>query len=115
MFAGCGSNSIETQIRKTYHNQYVKSIGIKLSAVYIAKNYGTYSDCVVVMMDANGLERAAVTGQEDVAGLIFGYAYVSKPILVFKDSKLISLTEAYDKEYLIIDNLQEILKIHNNL
>ncbi|MCL2540139.1 MAG: hypothetical protein FWE53_01740 [Firmicutes bacterium] len=108
----------ETQIRRTYYCEHLTwgiFKGIWLKDAYIQKNYGTYNDCIVVMMNAKGIVYIAATGEEDVAGIVFGYAYAPQTILVFKNRKLYSLTTAYNNGCLTFENLQEIHDIHNNL
>ena len=83
-----------------------------LDDVYIVEYYGTYRECVVVMLTDRNTWYTCMIEEETVAGITIVYSDSNK-IKVYKDGSLYSLQEAYDAGYLTKANIKRIKNIHN--
>lgn len=79
--------------------------------IYMLDVYGEYNNCLVATVTYDGYVH---TDEEVTVTDIFGDVTITYsqyyPIYAYYNSKLYSLTEAYNKGYLTIDNLRDISK-----
>ena len=79
--------------------------------IYMLDVYGEYNNCLVATVTYDGYVH---TDEEATVTDIFGDVTITYsqyyPIYAYYNSKLYSLTEAYNKGYLTIDNLRDISK-----
>ena len=82
-----------------------------LDDVYIIEYYGTYRECIVVMLTYPNAWYTCMMEQETIADVTIQYKD-SNRIKVYKDGSLYSLQEAYDMRYLTKANIKRIKNIH---
>ncbi|MCL2140508.1 MAG: hypothetical protein FWH42_02350 [Dehalococcoidia bacterium] len=102
----------ELMVRLSYLARLAEAgyTGFKIDDIFVDYYYGTYNECVAVMMSAKGMEYLqVVTFSED--GTV-SYSN-SNRILAWKNSIFYSLQEAYDQGFLTRADLQRIADIHS--
>ncbi len=79
--------------------------------IYMLDVYGEYNNCLVATVTYDGCpslsEEVNITDIFGDVTITYSQYY---PIYAYYNSKLYSLSEAYDKGYLTIDNLRDISK-----
>lgn len=104
------------EFKDTYREQKLNNIydDMMYREIYILDSYGEYNECLVATVTYDGYvhtdEEILLTETfRHPLGHYIGIVYDAHyPIWVYKDNKLYTLTEAYNKGYLTIDNLIEI-------
>lgn len=104
-------DSLELQIRQDFLDKLQVSgkSNITLNDIEILKNYGIYSDCVVVKMNRGAYPVVTVL---NIAGVTFNYKD-SNTALVWLDGQFFELEEAYNQEFLTKADLIVIANIQN--
>lgn len=69
--------------------------------------FGTYNGGVAIYMD-DSRARAAVVGEEEIAGCQFVFAYASQPIYIYKDSTFTELGDAYNTGMISAQDVADI-------
>lgn len=103
--------SLELQIRQDFLDKLQASgeSNLTLNDIEILKNYGIYSDCVVVKMNRG--DYPVVTAL-NIAGVTFNFKD-SNTALVWLDGQFFELEEAYNQEFLTKADLIVIANIQN--
>ena len=106
--SGCDND--EVRMRKAFQQELREDgMYLKLSDIYIATNYGTYNDCIVVAMDAKGVSKVTWVHTEIVGGINFSAGLFG--IRAWKANKFYSLLEAYNDGLLTKEDLLQIEKL----
>jgi len=117
IMVGCGSGlepKTELLVKQTYFDD-LKNEGwsdLVLSDVYVIKYYGTFDDCVVVMMSTKKSMYTQALWKEEVGGVIINYSNGNR-ILAWKENKFYELQEAFNNEFLTKTNLEIIAQKQN--
>ena len=76
----------------------------------LEKALGEYNDALVIY-PFNGISMIDIVSKETVAGFVFEYP-VYTSIIVYKENKIYTLTEAYNEQLLTIDDIRIIHNLY---
>ena len=117
MLASCaafrGEAELMDRIAKDYEEYYYQQWGFRTS-FEVEYCYGTYDDCVFVMMIGEGISTSQANRDVEVGGVMFHYRD-GNYIEVWKDGEFYSLEEAYEQGLISDADLTEVADIHNNV
>ena len=82
----------------------------KYKELVLEKALGEYND-VLVIYPFNGISMIDIVSKETVAGFVFEYP-VYTSIIVYKENKIYTLTEAYNEQLLTIDDIRIIHNLY---
>lgn len=104
-------NSVkEAYLQEKLANGYPKDM--TLDDIYAVAYYGTYSDCVVVMLTDRHTGYTTAIEDETIAGVTIRYSDANR-IVAYKDGVLYTLQEAYDIGFLTVANIVRIKDVHH--
>ena len=106
-----GEAGLMDRIAKDYEEYCYKQWGVRTS-FEVEYCYGTYDDCVFVMMVGEGISTTQALRDVEVGGVMFHYRD-GDSIEVWRDGEFYSLEEAYEQGYVTVESLQEVAKIQN--
>lgn len=102
------------QIRLDYFNN-LRDSGYNLTNindVWVYSYYGTYNDCIIVMMYYNGIGYPNIIEKIDVAGVLFYYSSPSHKIIAWKAGQFYDLGVAHYYGLLTREDLVNIANLH---
>lgn len=82
----------------------------KYEELVLEKALGEYNDALVIY-PFNGISMIDIVSKETVAGFVFEYP-VYTSIIVYKENKIYTLTEAYNEQLLTIDDIRIIHNLY---
>ena len=116
---GCGELkldlSVELQVRQTYFDDLKQEDGwdaLDFEDVYVVKYYGTFNNCVVVMMWTKTRALFMETYYDTIDGITIAYAHTNQRISVWRDDKFYDLPDAYSQGFLNKANIKKIAAVH---
>jgi hypothetical protein len=115
--AGSLDQEIETLVIQDYFDQVlIPAAGanadeMELSDVQILRYYGTFNGYVVVMFNSGARHE----GWKETIAETTIYYLDSRRIYVWKDGSLCVLKQAYENNFLSVENIQSIAKVQNDI
>jgi len=103
-----GTDINETELGRRIRQDYSNKYG-SVSGVRIKEYYGTYNDCVVVIISHNEPPAPIYLDVDVIIGeTLFRYNLFSFWMVVWKEGKFYELKEAYDQGLLTNDDLKSV-------
>lgn len=100
--------SIDKTTQALLASAYVKWLGVGEDAkAYVMNYYGMYQGGTFVLMDCDKLLYTEALWDEIIEDVVIHYNNGNR-IYYFKDGTFYTLTEAYEKEMIVLDNLYKI-------